>query len=220
LKSDDEVALMAFAKNAQLVQDFTKERRVIEDKIEAINRANGLSRRGTYLNEAVHQAASHLRAAANPTTRRVIITITDNVSSQFPFVGHSEREALYELFESGGVLCALIPSEWIGTVLRNSKKLPLPSRFLFPGSVNSFAKETGGIVLKARREEVQTKLDGLIDRLRARYSLGYVSTNPKYDGQFRRVKLKIAPNIEEREGKLVILSKRGYYASRAKSMSF
>lgn len=220
LRPEDEVALMAFAKTAQLVQDFTKEKRVIVDKIEAIHQATGLSRKGTYLNEAVHQAASHLRAAANPTTRRVIITVTDNVSSQLTFVGHSEREALYELFESGGVLCALVPSEWIGAVLRNTKQLSLPGRFLFSGSVNNFAKETGGIVLKARREEIQTKLDGLIGRLRARYSLGYVSSNPKCDGQFRRLKLKISPGVEGREGKVMILSKRGYYASRAKSISF
>jgi hypothetical protein len=93
----------------------------------------------------------------------------------------------------------------------------LISRLFALGDVKTYADKTGGIVLHGRKEEVGGKLAELIDRLRTRYTLGYVSSNTKRDGKFRKIKVIISPEVEKREGKLAILAKRGYYAQRGEN---
>ncbi len=109
LKPEDEVAVMVFAGGAKLIQDFTKDRQLIEDKIAGIkdNPLGFWARSGTRINEGVYQAAAHMDQATNPLSRRVIIGVTDNKSTAIP-TGHSGSEALEQLYESGSVVCGLI----------------------------------------------------------------------------------------------------------------
>ncbi|MCI0388538.1 MAG: VWA domain-containing protein, partial [Acidobacteria bacterium] len=83
LKPEDEVAVMVFAGGAKLIQDFTKDQRLIEDKIAGIkdNPLGFRGRSGTRINEGVYQAAAHMDQATNPLSRRVIIGVTDNKST-------------------------------------------------------------------------------------------------------------------------------------------
>ena len=62
----------------------------------------------------------------------------------------------------------------------------------------------------ADKKEVDEKLGGVIDRLRARYALGFRPTNTVADEKFRPVEIKISATKQRRE-KLVVLTKRGYY---------
>jgi hypothetical protein len=48
--------------------------------------------------------------------------------------------------------------------------------------------------------------------LRARYSLGYLPTNEKWDGKYRRIKLAVIPEVEKREGKVIVQARKGYFA--------
>ncbi|MGH9846845.1 MAG: hypothetical protein ACREEM_49745, partial [Blastocatellia bacterium] len=70
------------------------------------------------------------------------------------------------------------------------------------------------VVLDGRKGKAEEQLTRLIEMLRNRYSFGYVPTNPQMDGKFRRLKLKVSPEIEKREGGVVILAKQGYYARK------
>lgn len=87
------------------------------------------------------------------------------------------------------------------------------------GSVSTYAKKTGGEVMGIRKEEIETRLVELIERLRTRYAIGYISSNTKTDGKFRKIKLKLSPAVEKREGKLVVLTRQGYYARRSDKRS-
>ena len=86
--------------------------------------------------------------------------------------------------------------------------------------VEDYAGPTGGEVMGSKKEEVDVKLAELIDRLRVRYSLGYVSSNSKQDGAFRKIKLQLSPETNKREEKPIVLAKKGYYArNRNKSVT-
>ncbi|HXG67867.1 MAG TPA: hypothetical protein VNO70_22395, partial [Blastocatellia bacterium] len=50
--------------------------------------------------------------------------------------------------------------------------------------------------------------------LRTRYSIGFVSSNTKRDGTYRKLKLEIAAPAQGREGKLVVKTRRGYKAAK------
>ena len=212
LKPEDEVALMAFATKTRLIQDFTPDRQLIADQISRVNETAHVGRT-TMLSEAFYQAAIHLHRAANPGRRRVIIPITDDVSTQLIFIGHSEKEVLEKLFESGIVVYGLIVYRWekIEKAMEYTPPRVLEKQ-LTRGSVKTYATKTGGEVMIAKKEEVDVKLAELIDHLRTRYSLGYVSSNTKQDGRFRKIKLRVTPELETQEGKLAVLTRQGYYA--------
>jgi len=69
-------------------------------------------------------------------------------------------------------------------------------------------------VLSNKPENLDTTFQTLIDHLRSRYNLAFVSTNKKRDGTTRKLKLDLAPSIEKSQGKLVVKARRSYIAPR------
>jgi VWFA-related protein len=213
LKDSDEVAVMGTASRTAVIQEFTKDRELIADKIAAID-SKALGRDGILLHEALYQAAIHLKKAANPASRRVIIVVTDNISTQRIGQGHSEREALEELFEAGSVVCGLNISSLNATVLKLDPFYYAVKGLLFRGDINVYADKTGGIVLKTKKDNLDTRLSELIAQLRTRYAIAYVSSNTRQDGKFRKIKLSLSSEVEKREGKLAIITRKGYYSAK------
>jgi VWFA-related protein len=213
LKDSDEVAVMGTASRTAIIQDFTKDRGLIADKIASIEK-KALGQDGILLHEALYQAAIHLQKAANPASRRVVIVVTDNISTQKIGQGHSEREALDELFEAGSVVCGLNISNINATVLKYDPLFYAVKGLLFRGDINTYAEKTGGMILKSKKDNVDTNLTELIGQLRTRYAIGYVSSNTKKDGKFRKIKLSLSSDVEKREGKLAIIARKGYYAAK------
>jgi Ca-activated chloride channel homolog len=213
LKESDEVAVMGTASKTAVIQNFTKDRALIADKIAGIEEKS-LGSDGILLHEALFQAATHLQKAANPASRRVIIVVTDNISTQKIGQGHSEREALDELFEAGSVVCGLNISNLNATVLRLDPFYYAVKGLLFRGDINTYAEKTGGIILKTKKDNVESRLAELISQLRTRYAIGYVSSNTSKNGKYRKIKLGLSQEVEKREGKLDIIARRGYYARK------
>ena len=208
LKPEDEVAVMAFADHAMLVQGFTRDRPRIADKIKEASTAVELGR-STLLSEALYAAARHMPEATNPSSRRVIIVVTDNIAP--PADDGTDREIYSELSESGSVVYGLIVRAGIGKVM-NVMTLGLLR------AVNSYAEQTGGEVIGASKKEVAEKLGSIIARLRARYNLGYKPVNTSDEGKFRRIKLQLSPTAAAaaagRKEKPVVRTRQGYYFRR------
>lgn len=217
LKPEDEVAVMAFAMKTQLLQDFSTDKQLSVKTIE-LSKDEARQLGGvTFINEAVYQAATHLSKAANPVSRRVIIAITDNQSNQLPHRGHSEKQALDELVESGTTVCGIIVRSGLAkvdNVLRYNPMFMLTGKILGFGSIRTYAAKTDGIVVGANKTTLEERFIALINRLRARYTIGYVSSNTSANGKFRKIQLKLAPAVEKREGKVAVLTRQGYYARR------
>jgi hypothetical protein len=83
-----------------------------------------------------------------------------------------------------------------------------PDPSLVGGRIDGYADATGGVVLDGRNSKAEEKLVQLIELLRSRYSFGYVSSNQKQDGRFRKIQLKVSPDVEKREGKIAILTRK------------
>jgi VWFA-related protein len=202
LKPEDQVAVMAFANTSKLAQDFTRDRALVTRKIEEATATDVLGS-GTFLGPALESAAIHMNDAPAASSRRVIIIITDNVAFT---PGQLKKDILNELFDSGTVVYGLIVKAAIGKVFN----------IMFLGQlkgVNEFVEQTGGETLGADKKEVDTRLGLVIDRLRARYALGFRPANPGDENKFRRVEIKVSEKKKRKE-KPIVLSKKGYYLRR------
>jgi VWFA-related protein len=107
LKASDEVAVMTFHDTAELQQGFTRDRRLLERAIDYVpphdERANHC------LNIAFDDAANYMMKAGNPSGRRVIIAITGVTRNWDCRSGPSHTAAIHSVFESGSVVCGIIP---------------------------------------------------------------------------------------------------------------
>jgi VWFA-related protein len=216
-KPTDEVAVMSYHDSVTLVQEFTRERSRVA---EALDRVPAHDEEAEHcLNRAFYEAAQYMIRAGNPVGRRVIIAIT-GVTSNFDCPGPSGTEATHAVFESGSVVCGLIPRSPGQRMESGINKMATSVAGVFKVhylSINKLAEETGGEVLDDKPENLDRAFNTLVSHLRTRYSMGFVSTNRKRDGSLRKLKLEIAQPRQKSEGKarkLVVKTRRGYIAPK------
>jgi VWFA-related protein len=212
LKEQDEVAVMVFSTSTQLSQDFTTDRQAIVSKIGLIEKTPVIGQ-GTLLYPALRDAAAHMGKASNPLSRRVIITITDNISWDYYGFGVSEKEVTDRVVESGSMVCGLIVE---GSLSRAEKlyRRGHDGKDIFRRrmTIDTFAQQTGGELINAPSLEIHLRLAQLIDHLRTRYSLGFSPKREQADGGFRQIRLVLTTEAKKRYGDVVIKTKQGYYA--------
>ena len=199
LKPEDEVAVIAFADYPKLIQSFTKDRSLTAAKInEASQTYIG---NGTMLYDGLSLASQEINKGTNPANRRAIIVITDNLALT---TGDEEAKLQRELAEAGTVVYGL-------TVRSGFAKVFNALTFGRIKGVDVFAEETGGEVLGANRQEVDSRLGEMFRRLRTRYTIGYRPPETNEEGAFRHIKVQLAPAIMKANKKLVVRARRGYY---------
>jgi len=226
LKPEDQAAVMVYSASAQLLQDFTTDRELV---VKAIRKAARMeSREAAFFNEGIFQAASQASKAPSQ-RRRVIIWLTDNVPnipsedirSQYgrsisAASLHTENEAFAKLFKTGTAVFTLLQRSDISEseFMRNFNQ---PMQMLFrlqypPGDVFKYTRQTGGEVVESySSKKVSSKMADLIDQIRTRYAIGYHPIMDDQAGRFREIRLEIAPEVQKREGKLIVETRRGYY---------
>jgi len=70
--------------------------------------------------------------------------------------------------------------------------------------------------LEDKPEKLNTTFNLLIDHLRTRYSLAFVSSNKQRDGTLRKLKIDLTPEAQKSREKLVVKSRRSYVAPKEK----
>jgi VWFA-related protein len=215
LKETDEVAVMTYQDNAELLQEFTRDRSIVEAALERIPKQDEWA--DHCLNKAFAKAADYMVTSGNPVGRRVIIVITGITRNFDCGHGPSGKAARISLFESGSVVCGLVPRT-PGQRMENGLMVwgtrvagPFGAPLL---DIKELAAETGGEVLEDKPEQLDTTFVTLIDHLRSRYSLAFVSSNRKRDGTLRKLKVGVVPAVEKSQGKLVVKARRGYIAPK------
>ena len=218
LKPVDEIAVMAFTDSAKLIQPFTRNRIMIEQALNNIPAPAKTTNVAHCFNLMFADAAEHMLKASNPAGRRVIIVITSMTRLFDCSNGPSNRVAAAAIYESGAVVCAIIP---IGIIQRVENALQtVATRVNKVVAANYMdleylANETGGEVLADKPKKLDTTFQTLIDHLRSRYNLAFVSTNKKRDGTTRKLKLDMDPARQKSQDKLVIKARRSYIAPRS-----
>ena len=216
LKPEDEVALMTYHNTTELIEGFSRDR---SRMAEALNRVPDHDEEANHcLNVAFYEAARYMIRASNPTGRRVIIVIT-GVTSNFDCDGPSGKAAMQEVFESGSVVCGLIPTSTGQRMESGIMRTATSIGGLFKAhslKINKLAEETGGEVLDDKPENLDRAFNSLIDHLRSRYSIGFVSSNKRRDGSLRKLKLEISPAAQKSQPeKLVVKTRRSYIAPKS-----
>jgi len=215
LKLVAEIAVMAYANTSVMIQPFTTNRIMLENSLQRIPPQAGNVEH--CLNNMFANAANYMIKASNPAGRRVVIVIT-GVTRLFDCSGNpSGRSATLAIYESGSVVCGIIPK--VPTQGIENGMMTMATRVFKIGGadymdIQTLANETGGEVMADKLETLDTTFQTLIEHLRSRYNLGFVSTNKKRDGTTRKLKLDLAPSIEKSQGKLVIKARRSYVAPR------
>jgi VWFA-related protein len=213
-KPTDEVALMAFADQVELVKGFTLNRDAIAAAWDRIPEHQEDAEH--CLNVALYEAADYMKQASNPYGRRVIVFIT-GITRGVDCDGPSGKDALQEIYESGAVVCALLPRS-AGQRMENGMTIGAVGMIGVFGvpttNLSKVAEETGGEIISANDAELNHSFETLVEHLRTRYSLGFVSTNTKFDGSFRKLKLELSPEAQKRVGKkTVVRTRKGYIAT-------
>src|SRR4029079_5273548 len=150
LKPVDEIAVMAFTDTAKLVQPFTRNRIQIEKALNNIPEQAKTTNVAHCFNLMFADAAEHMFKASNPAGRRVIIVITSMTRLFDCSNGPSNRAATAAIYESGAVVCAIIPKILIQRV-ENALQIAatrvnrvVAARYM---DLQHLADETGGEVL-------------------------------------------------------------------------
>ncbi len=202
LKKEDQVALFTFTSDVERRIGLTHDKRAVSDEFESL-RAGG----GTNINDAVYQAARYLSEQA-PAARRVIILVSDNK----PTDGGSASPA--------EVTRAVLEADAVVYSTKVPGQNPVNLSLSFRGglvNVNKLVEETGGEVFDVEKEgSMYVTLRKVIERLKTRYTLGYVPPSPG-DGRFHTLDVRLASTHGAKGSGYAIVAKKGYYGTRPRT---
>jgi len=219
LKPEDEIAIMTFSNKVSLYQPFTRDRRLIADKIMAVENQHHSEQH--YFNAAIYEASEYMKKAANPAGRRAIIVLT-SLEASIDFSKTSEKEALYAVLESGAVVSGILVKTIGGKLEQAVRGKPtslLRHLGLRAGSLKMFVKETGGELFGASPDKIEAAMTRIAENMAASYSLAYSPTNTARDGRRRKIRVELSPEVEKREGKVVAESRRSYVMAKEPTAS-
>ena len=195
----DHAALVTFDDEVTLRQDFTDKIDLLERAVSSVKKPG----RQTALYDAVWQFCND--KLRNAPGRRAIVVITDGVDTY-------SRARLRDVIE--------IAQQTETTVFAVSTKAGFAGTV--PGveagqapddgdrSLTRLGEETGGhAFFTGDLLQLEQSFDKVARELRAQYLVTYKPTNERYDGNFRRIEVKL---VTSRDG-LKLRAKRGYVAS-------
>jgi VWFA-related protein len=214
LKPEDEVAIMTFSNKIALVQPFTRDRKLVADKIVAVEHQHQSEQH--YFNAAIYEASEYMRKAANPNGRRAIVALT-SLEASIDFSKVSEQEALLSVLESGAVVSGILVKTIGGRIDQGIRGKPtsfLRHLGLRSGSLKMFVNETGGELAGATPDEIDATLNRMVDNISTSYALAYAPTNTATDGKKRRIRVDLSSGVEKREGNVVLRARRSYVMAK------
>jgi VWFA-related protein len=198
----DEVFLIGFNDQVELLEDYTSDLEEISDALDNI-----IVSGGTALYDAVHLAVEKAQKGIKP--KKAIVLITDG----------EDRDSYYKLEEmvakvqesdvqvySVGFLSP-VPEK--GLFGRWSKSVPEKAH----DALQLISEDTGAKAFFPQKvAEIGQIVSEVAYELRNQYSIGYISTNTSRDGSYRRIKVELDPS--KAAGRLVRY-RRGYTTAKA-----
>jgi len=198
----DQVFLIGFNDEVELLQDYTSDIDEVTDALE-----NTIVTGGTALYDAVYLGVQKAHTGAKPKKAIVVITDGEDRDSYYKLdeLLAKVQESDVQVFSVG--LIDDVPDK--GFFGRWSKSAPEKAH----DALQKMSEETGGKAFFPNKlTDIHTIVAEIASDLRSQYSLGYFSSNAARDGSFRRVKIELngqgASNISARY-------RRGYFAPKA-----
>jgi VWFA-related protein len=197
LRPQDAARVVQFNHRQAIVQDFTADQRLLEAAVRSI-RPEG----ATSLYNAIYVSLRTLeRSKGGDVRRRAVVVLSDGADTT-------------SLLSDDQVLDAARRAEvtvyTVGLGIGDASPVSSPEASRARFFLNRLASETGGEAFFPKSID---ELDGVYGRiaeeLSLQYSLGYVSSNGRRDGKWRKVNVH-SPRAA------VIRHRSGYYAARAR----
>jgi len=198
----DQVFLIGFNEEVELLQDFTSDIDEITDALD-----NTVVTGGTSLYDAVYLGVQ--KAHTGSKAKKAVVVITDG----------EDHDSYYKLDELVAkvqesdvqVFCVgflnAIPDK--GLFGHWSKSVPEKAR----DALVRIAEETGGkAFFPDKVTDIHSIVSEIASELRNQYSIGYFSSNAARDGSFRRVKIEFTGSSAANSH---LRYRRGYYAPKA-----
>jgi Ca-activated chloride channel family protein len=196
LRPQDNAQIVQFNDRATTLQDFTADHALLED---AIHRTAASGPTAMY--NALYIALKDLekQKSARELRRRAVVLLTDGEDT----ASLVSDDQVIELAKKTEVAIYAIS-------LRNNRAVDR-ERLAFSQAVyvlTTLANETGGQVhFPNSLSELDAVYDRIAEELRTQYSIGYVSSNKRKDGKWRRIVVRVPDRAN-----LQVRHKLGYYA--------
>jgi Ca-activated chloride channel family protein len=198
LRTQDMARVMQFNDRAQTMQDFTNDHKSLEDAIRR-TQASG----PTALYNALYVALKELAAQkkAGELRRRAVVLLSDGEDT----ASLVTDEQVLELARKTEIAIYSISLRPTRVPERNRQNFSQAAHVL-----TALARETGGqVYFPNSLSELDQVYGRIAEELRTQYSLGYVSSNKRRDGKWRRIVVRTVRD------ELQVRHKIGYYAPRS-----
>jgi Ca-activated chloride channel family protein len=189
LRGDDYAEIYNFDSKVKQVQDFSNQR----DLRDAFYRLEASGT--TVLNDAIYQAAADL--SKRPEKRRAILVLSDGADT-------ASRKSFDKALKA-----ALAANATIYTVDMSPVDKGPGAQNSGLGALKDFAQKTGGqFVATPGGVAMRAAFKRICEELGQQYTLSYEPANPRKDGKWRAIEVRVArPN-------LTIRTRKGYNAPR------
>ncbi len=198
----DQVFLIGFNEQVELLQDYTSDIDEVADSLDNI-----VVTGGTALYDAIYLGVQKAHTGIKP--KKAIIVITDG----------EDRDSYYKLDELVAkvqesdvqVYCVgfLNPVPEKGLFGRWSKSVPEKAH----DALQRISEETGGKAFFPQKlPDINNIVAEIAHELRNQYSIGYISSNTARDGSYRRVKITLDAS---HAASSQVRYRRGYFAPKA-----
>jgi Ca-activated chloride channel homolog len=186
LKPEDRLATVLFADRAELTHELSVDRKAAAKAIDSYV-ASG----GTALYDALTSSLSRLRDVEG---RRVVVVVTDGRDEDNPGTGPGSVSTFEGVLNDLKQIDAVIYGVGLGPNVDRSVLQTLAEK---SGGEAYFPDDVSGLDEQYYR---------IVEHLRRRWVLGYTSTNPKRNGEWRQVE------ITSKSRGAVVKSRGGYFA--------
>ncbi|MBA2341029.1 MAG: VWA domain-containing protein [Pyrinomonadaceae bacterium] len=225
LRPEDEVAIVGdfFGLESEMLSGFTRDRMQTAAALAKVpdlvargygTQKNEDEKKNENLHVALEQVA-RTASAARPNSQVVIVHITD---AQILIFNKDRSRIASNLNRSGATYNAITSeTEKMFRVMASIfKPVAILARASFTGSAGYLARRTGGEALRVSDpRNYATTLENIINKLSARYSLGFtLDERERADGQMRRLEVRLRRAARDRLGKarkLTISARDGYF---------
>lgn len=201
LKQGDNIAIGAFTTQFNLVSSFTTNRKLLKERIDRLEQAEG----DTAFYDAAWIAFDLLDGITE--ARKALVVLTDGVDSSFRPDEKGSTRTFDELIDRAVEADATAYPIYFDTEPETAGHYSRETFSKARGQLQQLAEQTGGAYFRAQNIE---DLDGVYQQvsaeLHAMYSMAYSAKDTRKDGRWRLINVKV-----NREG-IKAKTKRGYYA--------
>ena len=198
LKENDEAFVAQFKAEAELLSDFTRDKRELEDALNSLFTGGG-----TALLDAIIATADHAQEKGKQ-RKKALVVITDGVEKNSSW---KEKEVIKAIQEDDVqvYLIGILDESDEGTSLFGKSNTKKAKDLLI-----HLAEDSGGRAFFPKdASEMPAVMAQVAKDLRSQYIVSYTPTNDKKDGTYRSIKVLATPKDNR---KLIVRTRQGYTA--------